>query len=60
MRKKVGEMGRKVPCSACGNRNDCCKDVNKCDHFVLFDCGDISPQVANKGKAPEQSTEEVA
>lgn len=54
-------MGHKVPCKACGNRNHCCKDVNKCDHFVLFDCGEISPNLANKGKgkATKQSTEET-
>jgi len=52
-------MGRKIPCSTCGNRNNCCKDINKCDYFILFNCGEISPDLANKDKAPEQSTEET-
>ena len=60
MRKKGSEMGRKIPCSACGNRNDCHKDVNKCDYFVLFNCSGISPHLANKEKAPEQPTKGMA
>ncbi|EAW22051.1 uncharacterized protein NFIA_036070 [Aspergillus fischeri NRRL 181] len=47
MRKKVAEMGRKVPCSSCGNRNDCCKDINKCAYFVLFNCGNITLELTN-------------
>ncbi|BCR86534.1 uncharacterized protein ACHE_30521S [Aspergillus chevalieri] len=36
MRKQVVLMGHKIPCSACGNRNDCCKDMESCEYFHLF------------------------
>ncbi|KAG2000758.1 hypothetical protein GB937_010865 [Aspergillus fischeri] len=55
MRKKVAEMGHHVPCNSCGNRNECCKDINKCDHFILFECGNIHTDPAGKGKAPVRS-----
>ncbi|KAF7164869.1 hypothetical protein CNMCM5623_009296 [Aspergillus felis] len=48
MRKKVAELGHKVPCDSCGKRNDCCKDVNKCDYFILFDCGSVCPTPASQ------------
>lgn len=35
-------MGLKVPCNACGKRNDCCKDINQCEHFQHFYCGDLA------------------
>ncbi|EYE91950.1 uncharacterized protein EURHEDRAFT_463622, partial [Aspergillus ruber CBS 135680] len=36
MRKQVVLMGHKIPCSACGNRNNCCKDMESCEYFHLF------------------------
>ncbi|KAL4887744.1 hypothetical protein BDV59DRAFT_189998 [Aspergillus ambiguus] len=43
MRLKVRELGHNVPCQSCGERKNCCKNINLCDHFVLFDCGDLHP-----------------
>jgi hypothetical protein len=43
MRKMVSERGQKLPCGSCESRNECCKDINKCDYFVLFDCGELAP-----------------
>ncbi|GFF98314.1 conserved hypothetical protein [Aspergillus udagawae] len=48
MRKKVVEFGHKVPCDSCGKRSDCCKDVNKCAYFILFNCGSVCPSPASQ------------
>lgn len=42
MRQEIVGMGLKVPCNACGKRNDCCKDINQCEHFQHFYCGDLA------------------
>ncbi|KAL5044747.1 hypothetical protein BDW71DRAFT_185716 [Aspergillus fruticulosus] len=41
--KEVKNLRGNVPCASYGNCNDCCKDVNVCEHFLLFNCGDIHP-----------------
>ena len=46
MRAAVTKMGHKVPCDSCDTRNNCCKDINHCDFFIFFDCGDLHPTPA--------------
>lgn len=46
MRLEVVRLGKPVPCRSCATRNACCKDINKCEYFVLFDCGDLRPDAA--------------
>ncbi|KAL4998870.1 hypothetical protein BDV10DRAFT_193990 [Aspergillus recurvatus] len=59
MRLEVVRLGKSVPCKSCGTRSTCCKDINKCDHFVLIDCGDLHPDLAvNQGD--EEASEEMA
>ncbi|KAL2836238.1 hypothetical protein BJX68DRAFT_273593 [Aspergillus pseudodeflectus] len=63
MRAEVVRMGHSVPCKSCGSRVNCCKDINKCDHFVLFNCGDLHPRAATKEAEvpqPEPNGEETA
>ncbi|KAL4798801.1 hypothetical protein BDV19DRAFT_356171 [Aspergillus venezuelensis] len=48
MRAEVIRLGHGVPCTSCDSRVNCCKDINQCDHFVLFDCGDLHPRAATK------------
>ncbi|KAL4768413.1 hypothetical protein BDW60DRAFT_210960 [Aspergillus nidulans var. acristatus] len=43
MRLEVVRLGKPVPCKSCGTRNACCKDISKCDHFILFNCGNLHP-----------------
>ncbi|KAL4782837.1 hypothetical protein BJX76DRAFT_349064 [Aspergillus varians] len=59
MRAEVVRMGHSMPCKSCGSRVNCCKDINKCDHFVLFDCGDLHPRAATeepKNQGNEEAT----
>ncbi|KAL4883541.1 hypothetical protein BJY04DRAFT_184845 [Aspergillus karnatakaensis] len=60
MRAEVVRMGHSVPCESCGTRVNCCKDINKCDHFVLFDCGDLHPRAATEEPEKEGSEEGTA
>lgn len=63
MRRMVSEMGHKIPCESCENRTDCCKDINKCDHFVLFECGELAPKQATPevdAEAQAQLEEDIA
>ncbi|KAL4860282.1 hypothetical protein BDV12DRAFT_181822 [Aspergillus spectabilis] len=53
MRKEVVRLGHTVPCSSCGQRNNCCKDISQCDHFVLFECGDLRPDPATNAALNE-------
>jgi hypothetical protein len=46
MHKKVAELGHKVPYNSYRKRNDCCKDVNKYDYFILFNYGSVCPSPA--------------
>ncbi|KAE8388261.1 hypothetical protein BDV23DRAFT_185621 [Aspergillus alliaceus] len=48
MRRRAESLGGSVPCSSCESKFDCCKDINKCDNFLLFDCGALTPQAASK------------
>lgn len=43
---EVVYLGKPVLCRSCATRNACCKDINKCEYFVLFDCGDLRPDAA--------------
>ncbi|KAK1138225.1 hypothetical protein N8T08_004049, partial [Aspergillus melleus] len=47
MRKLVRNMGKKVPCGSCGDRRNCCKDINLCEHFLLFNCDKLAPATHN-------------
>ncbi|KAL3494962.1 hypothetical protein BJX62DRAFT_233930 [Aspergillus germanicus] len=58
MRAEVIRMGHSVPCKSCGSRVNCCKDINRCDHFVLFDCGDLHLRAATE--EPENQANEEA
>ncbi|KAL4935059.1 hypothetical protein BDV06DRAFT_217707 [Aspergillus oleicola] len=49
MRKQAIELGGTVPCQSCSSRNDCCKDINKCDNFIFFNCGNMHPKPAAPG-----------
>jgi hypothetical protein len=60
MRAEVTRMGHSVPCNSCGTRVNCCKDINKCDHFVLFDCGDLHPHAATEEPEKEGNQEATA
>ncbi|PYH93087.1 hypothetical protein BO71DRAFT_328512, partial [Aspergillus ellipticus CBS 707.79] len=53
MRKKIIDIGYRVPCNSCSNRNDCCKDINKYDHFIYFNCSDLHPAAAGL-EVPDQ------
>ncbi|KAL4786397.1 hypothetical protein BJX76DRAFT_321254 [Aspergillus varians] len=57
MRKAVTRMGHKVPCDSCTTRNACCKDINLCDFFIFFDCGNMHPRAATV--QPETEAEET-
>ncbi|PYH99043.1 hypothetical protein BO71DRAFT_415769 [Aspergillus ellipticus CBS 707.79] len=46
MRAAVAKMGHKIPCESCSTRTACCKDINLCDFFIFFDCGDMHPRAA--------------
>lgn len=46
IRTVVIGMGHKVPGNSCGTRANCCKDINCCDHFVIFDYGHLHPRAA--------------
>ncbi|CRG92923.1 hypothetical protein PISL3812_10004 [Talaromyces islandicus] len=59
MREIVRELDGKIPCESCENRNSCCKDINVCDHFALFDCGGLVPKVTEKPAENEQAAIEA-
>jgi hypothetical protein len=43
MRKEAAQLGYKVPCDTCKTRNNCCKNINSCELFFKFNCGDLHP-----------------
>ncbi|KAL4934233.1 uncharacterized protein BDV17DRAFT_278553 [Aspergillus undulatus] len=59
MRKQAVNLGGTVPCESCSNRNDCCKDINKYDNFILFDCGNIHPTPAARYSTANTETTET-
>ncbi|KAE8377486.1 hypothetical protein BDV26DRAFT_293090 [Aspergillus bertholletiae] len=48
MRRRAEDLGGAVPCRSCESKKECCKDINKCDNFLLFDCGALAPTPASK------------
>ncbi|KAB8212649.1 hypothetical protein BDV33DRAFT_137647 [Aspergillus novoparasiticus] len=48
MRRRAEDLGGSVPCRSCESKSDCCRDINKCDNFLLFDCGALAPTPAPK------------
>jgi hypothetical protein len=59
MRLEVVRLGKPVPCRSCALRNACCKDINKCEYFALFDTGDLRPDVA-VSQGDNEASEAVA
>ncbi|KAI9034732.1 uncharacterized protein KD926_006351 [Aspergillus affinis] len=59
MRQLVRNMGHKVPCNSCPALKDCCKDINRCDHFLLFDCGNLAPATAAAASQNNEGEEEA-
>ncbi|KAL4914610.1 hypothetical protein BDW62DRAFT_204499 [Aspergillus aurantiobrunneus] len=56
MRAAVVKMGHKVPCDSRGTLNNCCKDLNCCDFFHFFDCGDMHlAHAAASGRQEEET-----
>ncbi|KAE8384443.1 hypothetical protein BDV23DRAFT_177034 [Aspergillus alliaceus] len=43
IRKRAVDLGGSVPCDSCKTKNECCKDIDHCDNFMLFDCGNLAP-----------------
>ncbi|KAL2859132.1 uncharacterized protein BJX67DRAFT_376062 [Aspergillus lucknowensis] len=56
MRTKVARMGKSMPYMSCSSYINCCKDINKYNYFVLFNCSDLHPRAATK-KAENQVEE---
>ncbi|PYH88972.1 hypothetical protein BO71DRAFT_466275, partial [Aspergillus ellipticus CBS 707.79] len=46
MRKLVPYLKDNVPCKSCASTKECCKNINNCNNFLLFDCGKIGPAAA--------------
>ncbi|KAL2859111.1 uncharacterized protein BJX67DRAFT_368974 [Aspergillus lucknowensis] len=57
MRTKIACMGKSVPYMSCSSCVNCCKDINKCDYFVLFNYGNLHPHAATK--EAENQVEEI-
>ncbi|KAL2824829.1 hypothetical protein BJY01DRAFT_241646 [Aspergillus pseudoustus] len=60
IRAKVTCMGHSMPCSSCGTRVNYYKDINKCNHFVLFNYGNLHPHAATKEPKIAGNKEEEA
>ncbi|PYH94148.1 hypothetical protein BO71DRAFT_326108, partial [Aspergillus ellipticus CBS 707.79] len=46
MRAAVAKMGYKILYKSCSTRTACYKDINLCNFFIFFDCGDMHPRAA--------------
>ncbi|KAF7585082.1 hypothetical protein BBP40_000747, partial [Aspergillus hancockii] len=57
MRKIVPHLKGTVPCKNCNNKKDCCRDIQTCANFALFDCGDLHPVAANAEDSEEDEPE---
>ncbi|KAI9038647.1 uncharacterized protein KD926_010591 [Aspergillus affinis] len=58
MRKLVRNLGHKVPCASCGTAKDCCKNINICDHFLLFNCQNLAPTTNSAQPTTSKAGEE--
>jgi hypothetical protein len=59
MCKKVTELGHKVPYNSYRKHNNCCKDVNKYNYFILFNYGSVCLSPASYMEIEEEQGTEA-